>query len=143
MKGSIHKQVESFIVRRPLHQTLRDTAADIFAALFSRGFWNPSVKNLTKDAKISDLDNVGQFALTLDSSARRDHPAYQALGVVRDCILQFLIEESKAPMIRIYSATFYTLGIPSYFMGTLEQEDLDQLKALSALDTFGQPLDEY
>jgi hypothetical protein len=65
------------------------------------------------------------------------------LDKILDCFLCLLIESSKRPMLDVFSSTYYTNGIPGYFMGILEEKDIQHLESLSALDTFGQPLDSY
>lgn len=65
------------------------------------------------------------------------------LDKFRDCILQLLIEHSKRPALSVFSSTFYTSGVPMYFMGILEEEDMTRLASLGPLDAFNQPLETY
>lgn len=68
-------------------------------------------------------------------------------GISRDelraAITQELINSCIAPALSVYSATFATNGVPSYFLLRLTQEQIDEMGTGSALERFGEPLDTY
>jgi len=119
MKGDIHQTIESFRLKFDLYQMVSLTSKEIF-----------------------------QFLLPTESPAGMEFvsvPVGSEYSVekVLDCILCLLIESSKKPALDVYASTYYTNGIPVYFMGILEEQDILRLESLAALDMFGQPLDSY
>lgn len=62
---------------------------------------------------------------------------------LRTAICQLLIESSIKPAFSVYSATFATNGVPSYFLLRLTQEQIEEMGTGSALERFGDPLDSY
>jgi len=120
MKGDIHKTIESFRLKFDLYQMVSLTAKEIFQFLLPTA---------------SPVGTKEFIPVPVGS----EHSVEKVL----DCILCLLIESSKKPALDIYASTYYTNGIPVYFMGILDEQDILRLESLGALDMFGQPLDSY
>lgn len=114
MKGDLHKMVESFRLKFDLYKVVTQAAKDAFHLILLDPFFS-----LPKGEGQGAYDKV------------------------LDCLLQLLIEDSKSAMLNVFSSTFYTNGMPMYFMGILDEDDMSTLASLGPLDTFNQPLDSY
>jgi len=121
MKGELHAQVESFRLKFDLYKVVTQTAKAAFHLVLLKSISNPAEEEL--------------FPIPEGSEKK--------LEKILDCIQCLLIESSKKPALDIFASTYYTNGIPLYFMGILDELEVSRLESLGALDTFNQPLDSY
>lgn len=148
--GSSRRRLEDLLVRLARHLPLPDFGkGDRFWFRDEMSMKGQFVKRVDSFRLSFDLYKVVTqtsreiFDFLLPGLRVKSSDSQRILDKFNDCILQLLIEHSKKPMLSVFSSTFYTSGVPMYFMGILEEEDMTRLASLGPLDSFNQPLETY